>query len=287
MTDTLPFHVWDVFTDTPFTGNPLAIVETDGSLMSAQMQIIARQFNLSETIFLMPPRDSANTARARIFFPTAEIPFAGHPTIGAALFLARRNGHRDIVLEEEAGNVPVSIADGTATFTTPVLPKRHGGVLEAELCAAALGLKPSDIGPHWPGAFAGGPAFAYIPVRDRATLSRAGPQEPAWSRLMAAADVDSAWLYDPDFNARMFSPTAGIPEDPATGSACAILAAQLLANGALTDGKTRLSIRQGEDMGRLSRIGFEAEVAGNAIRAIRILGQAVPVAEGRIRISMA
>ena len=282
--DSLPFHIWDVFTDRPFAGNPLAIVEGADALSGAQMQMLARQFNLSETIFLMAPRDPAHTARARIFFPTDEIPFAGHPTIGAALFLAARDGLTHVTLEEEAGPVPVSIRDGEATFTAPVLPAPHGGAVPVTLCAEALGLTEGAIGPHAPGAFAGGPAFLYIPVRDRDALSRARPREPAWSALMDMAGVDSAWLYDPDLNARMFSPTAGIPEDPATGSASAILAAQLLANGALPDGTTRRTIMQGEDMGRPSRIGFAAEAAGGRIRAVRISGRAVPVAQGRIRI---
>ncbi|TFL19843.1 PhzF family phenazine biosynthesis protein [Jannaschia formosa] len=280
----LPFQVWDVFTDTPFAGNPLAIVETDGNLTTAQMQVLARQFNLSETIFLMPPRDPAHTARARIFFPTAEIPFAGHPTVGAALFLAKRHGLARVVLEEEAGRVPVTVTDGAAQFTAPVLPAPHGGPLDPTLCAEALGLPPEAIGPHRPGAFTGGPAFAYIPVRDRAALAAARPREPGWSALMKAAEADSAWLYDPALNARMFAPTAGIPEDPATGSASAILAAQLLANGALPEGTTRLAIVQGQDMGRRSEIGFEADVSGGRITAVRISGRAVPVSEGRIRI---
>ncbi|WP_179379018.1 PhzF family phenazine biosynthesis protein [Jannaschia marina] len=280
----LAFHVWDVFTDTAFTGNPLAIVETDGSLATAQMQTLAREFNLSETIFLMPPHDPLHTARTRIFFPTAEIPFAGHPTIGAALFLAGREGLDRVVLEEEAGLVPVEIDGTTAQFTAPVLPAAHGGPVGRALCAEALGLSEEMIGPHVPGAFAGGPAFVYIPVRDRETLARARPMEPAWTALMESAGVDSAWLYDPDLNARMFSPTAGIPEDPATGSASAILAAQLLANGALPDGQSRHVIRQGEDMGRASVITMEARADDGAIAEVRIGGTAVPVSRGTIRV---
>ncbi|MEM7488223.1 MAG: PhzF family phenazine biosynthesis protein [Pseudomonadota bacterium] len=282
--DTLPFQVWDVFTDAPFTGNPLAIVEDAGALTTAQMQIIARQFNLSETIFLMPPRDPSNTARARIFFPTAEIPFAGHPTVGAALFLAHRDGLDDVRLEEEAGLIAVRVRDGQAQFAAPVPPAPHGDPVTADLCARAVGLAEADIGPHDPGAFAGGPAFVYIPLRSRDALRRAKPTEPGWSALMDVAQVDAGFLYDPDLNARMFSPTAGIPEDPATGSACAILAAQLLANGALSEGTTTREIAQGHDMGRPSRIGFEADVAGGTLTEVRIAGRAVPVSEGRIRI---
>lgn len=278
----LNFEVWDVFTDTPFAGNPLAIVETDGSLSTAQMQAIAREFNLSETIFLMPPRDPAQTARARIFFPVGEVPFAGHPTIGAALYLAGRDGGSRVTLEEEAGLVAVEIRGGRARFTAPVIPEPQGDPVPDRLCAAALGLSEDRIGPHVPQAHAGGPAFIYIPVRDRAALTRARPMEPGWTALMDRCGVDSAWLYDPDLNARMFSPTAGIPEDPATGSASAILASQLLVNGALPDGTTRRTIRQGEDMGRLSRIEFEVDVTEGRIDAVRIAGGAVPISRGRI-----
>ncbi|UWQ18658.1 PhzF family phenazine biosynthesis protein [Jannaschia sp. M317] len=277
----LRFEVWDVFTDRPFAGNPLAIVDTDGSLTTAQMQTIAGQFNLSETIFLMPPRDRAHTTRARIFFPTAETPFAGHPTIGAALCLAARDGLEHVSLEEEVGLVSVTIDRGAAQFTAPVLPEPVTGRFDPAACAAALGLRLDQIGPHVPAAFTGGPTFLYVPVRDRQALAQARPSQPAWKSLMSPLGLRSVWLYDPELNARKFTATA---EDPATGSAAAILSAQLLANGALAEGTTGLTIRQGEDMGRPSRIGFEADVANGQITAVRISGHAVPVSEGRIRI---
>ncbi|MEL6587151.1 MAG: PhzF family phenazine biosynthesis protein [Pseudomonadota bacterium] len=228
----LSFEVWDVFTDTPFAGNPLAIVETDGTLTTRQMQVLARQFNLSETIFLMPPKDPAHTAKARIFFPTNEIPFAGHPTVGAAHYLAGRDGLSHVTLEEEAGVVPVTLRDGMAQFTAPVLPERKSGPLDPTICAEALGLSPVQVARHTPAVYGGGPAFIYVAVTDRAALAEARPTEPAWTALTSAAGgTEAVYVYDPDFNARMFDPCAGIPEDPATGSASAILAAPLLDNG--------------------------------------------------------
>ena len=286
----LRFHVYDVFTDTPFTGNPLAIVEGADELTTAQMQTIARQFNLSETIFVQTPDDPAHTAKVRIFFPTAEIPFAGHPPIGCALHLAGETGTH-VTLEEQAGLVPVTITrDGPtplAEFTAPKLPVRHADTPPHAMLAGALGLTAHDIGPHDPGVWEGGPAFLYIPVTGPAPLAAARPQEPAWSELMRAARVDSAYLYAPagtGYRARMFSPTAGIPEDPATGSASAILAAQLLANGALPEGTTSIALTQGVEMGRRSDIGLTVDVADGRIAAIRIAGQAVKVAEGQVRI---
>lgn len=155
------------------------------------------------------------------------------------------------------------------------------------MIAEALGLTPGDIGPHAPGVWQGGPAFLYTPVTTLAALAAARPQEPAWSELMRAANVDSAYLYTATptgYRARMFSPTAGIPEDPATGSASAILAAQLLANDALPEGTTTIPLEQGVEMGRPSDIRLTAEVSGSALIAIRIAGRAVKIAEGTIRV---
>ena len=286
----LRFHIYDVFTTTPFSGNPLAIVEGAGGLTGAQMQTLARQFNLSETLFIQPPDDPAHTAKVRIFFPTAEIPFAGHPTIGCALHLAS-GGASLVTLEEVAGLVPVRITrdgDGMlAEFTAPKIPLRHAPVPPHALIARALDLRPVDIGPHAPGVWQGGPAFLYVPVTGLAALAKARPIEPGWSEAMAAARVDSAYLYaaTPDgLLARMFSPGTGIPEDPATGSATAILAGQLLANGALPEGTTTLHLRQGVEMGRPSDLRLAIDVSGGALGAIRVAGAAVKIAEGTIRI---
>ncbi|WP_248298230.1 PhzF family phenazine biosynthesis protein [Tabrizicola sp. YIM 78059] len=302
----LAFHTWDVFTDRPFAGNPLAIVLGANDLTPPQMQTIAREFNLSETIFVQPPRNPANTARVRIFFPTAEIPFAGHPTIGCAIHLAcaREAGdfERNLVLEEEAGPVPVRVwrQGGTtgAEFVAPVLPHEvtdapdQATALEAGRLAAALGLEEAEIGfgAQRPGLWQGGPRFLYVPVAGLDALSRARPIEPFWSRQMQAAGVDSMYLYTPgsgsDYRARMFSPAAGIPEDPATGSASAILAAQLLSSGALPEGEARLALHQGVEMGRPSRIGLTTVVSGGVLKEVRVAGSAVPVSEGRIRVPM-
>ncbi|MCF6443831.1 PhzF family phenazine biosynthesis protein [Nereida sp. MMG025] len=280
----LRFHTYDVFTDRAFAGNPLAIVEGADGLSDTQMQTIAREFNLSETIFVQTPDDPAHTAKVRIFFPTAEIPFAGHPTIGCALHLAKTHQLTQVTLEEAAGLVPVVIRDGAAQFTAPVIPCAYDAQIDLSLLANALDLNGDDLGPHTAGVHEGGPRFLYVPVKTDIALARARPIEPQWSALMAACDVDSAYLYTPAFNARMFSPTAGIPEDPATGSASAILASQLLGHSALPDGTTRLSLTQGVQMGRPSRISFEADVANGALTAVRIGGTAVPISSGTIAV---
>jgi trans-2,3-dihydro-3-hydroxyanthranilate isomerase len=293
----IAFHTLDVFTDTAFAGNPLAVVTDAGGLTTAQMQTIAREFNLSETIFVMPPRDPAHTARVRIFFPTAEIPFAGHPTLGCAIHLAETahptGDFTDLItLEEEAGLVPVTVTRKggavLAELTAPVLPCPAGTTPDNGLLAAALGLAPEDIGPHRPGTFEGGPRFVYIPLRSLNALGMARPVQPHWDRVMTAAGVDSAYLYtaapDAAFQARMFSPTAGIPEDPATGSATAILAAQLLANGALGDGITRLTLRQGVEMGRPATLHLTVEVRQGALALVKVAGSAVRIGHGKLRL---
>lgn len=280
----LDFEVWDVFTDVPFAGNPLAIVMGTDGLSTEQMQVMAREFNLSETIFLMAPRDPNHTARARIFFPTAEIPFAGHPTVGAALMLAGKHGLTSVTLEEEAGLVPVDIADGLAKFQAPVTPFPHVVSIDLQLAAEALDLAIADIGPHTIGVHQGGPKFLYVPIKTRDALRRARPIEPFWSKLMQASGVDSAYLYTSAFDARMFSPTAGIPEDPATGSASALLASQLLANGAIRDGINHFDLTQGEDMGRLSQISLTVTAQNGTIDAVYVAGHAVPISSGRIRV---
>ncbi|MBY6117069.1 PhzF family phenazine biosynthesis protein [Mameliella alba] len=300
LSDPLHFVTCDVFTDTAYAGNPLAIVEAADSLSDTAMQTIAREFNLSETIFIRRPVDPAHTASVRIFFPTAEIPFAGHPTIGCAIHLALKTAPQGafrttITLEEVAGLVPVEVwrQDGRigAEFRAPVLPFAAdcGEMPDAVQIAAALGLVPEQIGfgAHRPGIWQGGPTFGYIPLRDRAALSAARPNGAEWEALCNASGIASHYLYSPgqgaDFTARMFAPADGIPEDPATGSASAILAAQLLASGGLTEGETRLMLEQGADMGRPSQIGLRIKVQGGALAAIHVSGSAVPVSEGRIR----
>ncbi len=304
--ETLTFHTMDVFTRSPFTGNPLAIVDEADNLSTTQMQTIAREFNLSETIFVQRPQDPSHQARVRIFFPTAEIPFAGHPTIGCAIHLAtREHGDDDfdieLVLEEEAGLVPVRVVSKggrvTATLTAPVTPHRHDGTPPSgALAAAAVGLDLSGIGfdGHDCGVHAGGPAFLYIPVNSLETLAKVVVCEPHWSEMLNAANVDSAYVYTRgsdgnDFQARMFSPTAGIPEDPATGSATAIFANQLLQAGELGAGKsekktTVLALIQGAEMGRPSELGLEIDQNGSKIIAVRVSGSCVPVSSGYIRV---
>lgn len=284
----LNFHIYDVFTDTPFTGNPLAIVEGADALTTAQMQTIARQFNLSETIFIQTPDDPAHTAKVRIFFPTAEIPFAGHPTIGCAIHLA--NGAELVTLEEVAGLVPVTLQEGTAEFTAPKLPRALPAVPDRATMAAALGLAEGDLAPVRFGNFEGGPSFLYVELASLDALSRAHICEPAFTMTRkTAGDTGAIYAYvmtgRDTAQARMFDPPAGIAEDPATGSATALLAGQLNATGHLpATGTATFHLAQGVEMGRPSALRLSIDTKGGQPTAIRVAGRAVPIAQGQIRI---
>ena len=300
---TYSFHTLDVFTNRRFAGNPLAVVLDADGLSTLQMQTIAREFNLSETIFVMAPTDPANTARVRIFFPNGEIPFAGHPTVGCAILLATRLPRHEgadvtIRLEEEAGLVPVSVTnlDGVprAMFTAPVIPVEipHEAT-DPRLVAQAVGLAPEELGlgDHVPRLHKAGPGCLHVPVRSRDALARARPIEPHWSALFERLATDQGYLYTPGgdqpdtaYRARMFAPTAMTPEDPATGSATAMLAAQLLVSEHLADGTHQWELEQGYEMGRPSDLHLEADVVAGRLTAVRVAGQAVHVMSGTLAI---
>ena len=290
-----PYHVLDVFTTTRFAGNPLAVVLNADDMSDEAMQKIAREFNLSETIFVMAPAMNEHEARVRIFTPQYEMPFAGHPTVGCAVFLAERHwpkGSVDevLVLEEEAGLVPVRVVRDNktmrATFTAPVIPFPVGDELDRNAVAATLGLDVSELGDHPAQTHEGGPSFTYVHLRDVAALEKARVTEPHWSAVHVDAQRDSTFLYAPDgegrYRTRMFAPGSGIGEDPATGSASAILASQLLQVDALDDGTTELQLIQGVEMGRRSEIDLAIDVTNGAIGAVRVSGSAVRVADGQV-----
>ncbi|MCA0434476.1 MAG: PhzF family phenazine biosynthesis protein [Proteobacteria bacterium] len=297
----LSFHTLDVFTTQKFGGNPLAVVLGADHLSTEQMQAITREFNLSETTFVLPPDDPSHTAKVRIFFPGGEMPFAGHPTLGTAALLATlRNKpgcsfETTITLELKAGLTPVRIsriADRIhGTFTAPVVPF-HAPVALPSVAdtARALNLAPEDIGfdGHGIASLEGGPRFFYVPVKSRAALEKSKVLEPHWSALIRPMNgVDAAYLYtrggghkDTAFRARMYAPTGGIPEDPATGSATALLAAQLLTAEKLKDGSHRWKLEQGYEMGRPSDLILEADVKEARLVAVRVGGSAVPMMSG-------
>ncbi len=300
----LDYYILDVFTDTRFGGNPLAVVLDADALDAARMQTIAREFNLSETVFVLKPQNRAHTARVRIFTPMAELPFAGHPTVGAAALLAElrtpaandNGGQGDalIVLEETIGIVRVGVrlrpeAAAYAEFDAPKLPEESGSAPATELLAAALGLIPAEIGfeNHRPTRYTAGNAFAFVPVASLAAMEKARVSSSHWE----AVKQQGAFLYcrqtvhtTSAFHARMFAPHNGIPEDPATGSAAAAFAGVVHRFDALPDGMHRRIVEQGFEMGRPSLISLSLEVVAGKLGTVRVGGHAVRVAEGKIEV---
>ncbi len=292
------YHVFDVFAERPLTGNPLAVVLDAEGLDGAAMQAIAREFNLSETVFVLPPEKPAHTARVRIFTPATELPFGGHPTVGTAVCLAierfGENGEQDAVLVLEEGVGPVRCGvklsgdGGFAEFDCPKLPAKAGEAKPKELAAAAVGLAPADIGfeNHVPTVWSAGLLYDFVPVRNMAALAKATPHRGAWT---PAFGKGGAFLYtretqghDHSFRARMFAPLMGIEEDPATGSAVAAFAGPVHDFDALPDGIHTAIVEQGFEMGRPSLIRLEMTASAGVLAVVRIGGKAVRVMSGTL-----
>lgn len=294
------FSIYDVFSDTALAGNQLGVVYDCEGLDTVRMQAIAREFNFSETVFLMPAEDKNHSARMRIFVPNRELPFAGHPTVGGAIALARekgldRVGQGIIVLEENVGPVrcAVRFADGQAfaEFDLPVLARACQGHDNREAISAALSLDPQDLGfeNHVVSNFDGGLPYTLVPVRDLSALAAAKPVLNIWSQGFGTGSHNSAYVYcretgghENQFRARMFAPDAGIPEDPATGSAVASLAGALIQFDDLREGLHRFRIEQGVEMGRPSLIILEIDMRDGKFISGRIGGNAVEFASGTI-----
>jgi trans-2,3-dihydro-3-hydroxyanthranilate isomerase len=290
------FVTLDVFTEQRLAGNPLAVVVESEGLDDAAMQAIAREFNLSETVFVLPPAEARHRARLRIFTPGRELPFAGHPTVGAAVLLAlqdpARGDARAFGLEEGIGIVPCvveTLADGTggrARFRLPTLPEFLGPGPEPEILAPLLGLPPGDIGTgrHVPSRHGVGPSFTCVPVASVAALDAARPAQ-------APDPADGLYLYTPDpegtgqsWRVRMFAPNFGVPEDPATGAAASAFAGVLMQFETLGEGTHDVAIRQGQAMGRPSTIALQLTIAAGALRGVEIGGAAVIVSDGALHV---
>lgn len=299
----LEFHTLDVFTRQRFGGNPLAVVHGADALSTETMQTIAAEFNLSETVFVLKPGQAAHSARVRIFTPKAELPFAGHPTVGTAVLLAEMRAAdvgsgRDalVTLEENVGLVRagVRIGDGQgrpsfAEFDGPKIPVMETDLPDRADIAAAVGLISGEIGfsNHRPTIFDAGARIMFVPVGSREILAKAGPNLSQWASALGVHSNVEAYLYcnqpeqtDAHYRARMFAPNHGILEDPATGAAAAAFAGVVKHFDDLRDGMHKRHIEQGYEMGRPSQIELSLEVEGGKLTGLRIGGYAVRVSEG-------
>ncbi|MDI4656737.1 PhzF family phenazine biosynthesis protein [Xanthobacter autotrophicus] len=294
------FVTLDVFTSRPFGGNPLAVVLDAQGLDDAAMQQISREFNVSETVFVLPPKNPANRARIRIFSVAHEMPFAGHPTVGAAVLLALEDKlvKGTLKIEEPIGTVTCEVTTlgagsrkGAAVFTAP----RKGELEEVDIsraaCAEALNLDESDIGfdAHRPVVASAGVPFLFVPLANLTALARARPDEAAFINSLGGFG-EALYLYtldeegDADFRARMFSPGLGTEEDPATGAAAAAFPSVLLDAENRVDGHHKVRIDQGFEMGRPSRLDLGFTVKGGQVLDATIGGSAVVITEGVLHI---
>jgi trans-2,3-dihydro-3-hydroxyanthranilate isomerase len=301
----LSFYTLDVFTTKRFGGNPLAVVLDADALDTVTMQTIAREFNLSETVFVMKPEGPAHSARIRIFTPAAEIPFAGHPTVGTAALLAELrspavSGEQDaiVVLEEKVGAVRVGVklrqgATTLAEFDAPRLPEEEGKPPGQDRLASALGLIHSEIGfeNHRPTRYTAGNAFVFVPVATLEAIAKAYISSSHWATTFTGENAVGVFLYTRQvvhttsaFHARMFAPHHGVAEDPATGSAAAAFAGVIHRFDEPTEGVHRRVIEQGFEMGRPSLITVSLSVDQGRLGAVRIAGHAVRVSEGAIEV---
>lgn len=296
------YEVFDVFADKPLAGNPLAVVHDGEGLSDSQMQAIAREFNLSETVFVFPPVNPVHEAMVRIFTPEYELPFAGHPTIGTAVSLAKRRmtGHdadRLVTLEEKVGIVRCGVILGEkgafGEFDLPRLPEKMSIKIEKEEAAAALGLGAHEIGfeNHVPEVWSAGTPYLLVPVHNLIAAAKVSIDPVYVSESLPHVSerplpiyvyCRDTILFDSNYHARMFVTGSNIYEDPATGSAAAAFAGIIQQNDRPLDGSSQWWIEQGMEMGRPSRIRLELDVSKQKLTGARIGGRTVKVAEGRL-----
>lgn len=288
------YSVVDVFTETPLEGNPLAVFLDGGDLADREMQSIARELNLSETVFVFPPSRADCVARLRIFTPAAEMPFAGHPTLGTVFALVRAGRIASdagaFAVEENVGAVAIRLEREADPFIawlrTP--PITLGPEFERDACARALGLEPSDLLTGYPvEAGSAGPWYLYLPLADRAAVDRAFLDAPALQRAVAGHPAgNAAFVFTPvpgGVYARMFARELGVIEDPATGSATGPLGAYLVKRGLLAarDG-ARFTNEQGVKMGRRSLLHGIVRMRGAEFDTIDVGGSATALIEATL-----
>jgi len=306
----LPFHTLDVFTESTFGGNPLGLFPNAIHLPTDLMQRIAREMNLSETVFLGPPETDQGTARVRIFTPNVEVPFAGHPTVGTAIFIAHQqlvgeSGVSEmgrpgltVILEENIGPVPVDVQfeDGEPVFgrfTTAILPEHRPSPHSCQDLARMVGLDPQDVCPEGlsPEMVSCGLAYHVVPVRTIEAVRRASLDMTLWKTMIADSWAHHVYVVcmeaegdRADIRVRMFAPGSGVDEDPATGSAAAALGGYLSAVDGCEEGSLSWTVEQGIEMGRPSLIYVEVDRSSGATSAVRVGGRAVLVSSGTMRI---
>jgi trans-2,3-dihydro-3-hydroxyanthranilate isomerase len=294
------YFICDVFTETRFGGNQLAVLPQATGLSDAQMQQIAREFNFSETTFVFPP-EKGHTRKVRIFTPGREVPFAGHPNVGTAFVLASAGEFGEIrstitvTFEEQAGLVPIAIQKANGRITSCELeapqPLSVDRTLSIDLVAGAVSLAPADVvtDRHPPQMASVGLPFVFVELRDRDALARARADLGRFEALREEGIWPAVFLYTRatdgvDVRARMFAPLSGVPEDPATGSANCALAGLLAHHRPEASGSFTWRVAQGVEMGRPSTLVSRAEKADGVVCRTWVGGASVLVSEGMLHV---
>jgi len=294
------FHIVDVFSPTPFGGNQLAVLPEADGISSEGMQRIAREFNFSETTFVLAPSDPASTCRVRIFTPRAELDFAGHPTVGTACALVMKahvkpGAPQTLILEENIGPVCVEVSQQDGVFhgklTLSGKIEMPPGAPSSTDLAAILSLKPGEVQQVF---FAGvGAPFCFAQLASAQAVDWAGIDKAAWTARLSKAWSSNVFLFSGDpsnggeLYARMFAPALGIEEDPATGSACAALVGAMASKPEFKGDLYRLSIRQGVAMGHQSDIEASARKNADVVTSVSVGGATAYVASGEIDVPSA
>lgn len=292
-----PYTILDVFTKERLQGNPLAVVHDADHLSDEQMQAIAKEFNLSETVFIHKPKIDRHMAELRIFTPAEELPFAGHPTVGAAVLLGLRLRSSAIRLEEKVGTIvaiteKTSKSSGHARFAVPKLAERVADAPSPDQIARSLGLQEEEIGCAGlePAVYSAGVPFVCVPVRDVDALSRIRLERRGWREVFTGMSkqvyvfTEARDEVGVNFASRAFVELGGIKEDPATGSAAAALCGLLADEYFSEDGLFDLVIRQGADMGRRSYIEAQIKLEEGRLTHAGIGGHAIVLAEGTLNL---
>jgi trans-2,3-dihydro-3-hydroxyanthranilate isomerase len=289
------FHIVDVFSSRAFGGNQLAVLPDATGISTEGMQKIAREFNFSETTFVLPTNDAANTCRVRIFTPRAELDFAGHPSVGTACALVmqqqvRLSGPIRVILEENIGPVTVDVAQGNGgfhgTLTLPGKIDAPTGAPSATDLAAVLSIEPAEVSQVF---FAGvGVPFCFAQLSSNEVVDRAAINRAAWATTLARAWGPHVFFFAGDLRdggklyARMCAPALGVEEDPATGSACAALVGAMASKPDFGGMVYRLSIQQGVSMGRRSDIEAQARKRDGVVTSVSVGGATTYIASGEI-----
>jgi trans-2,3-dihydro-3-hydroxyanthranilate isomerase len=292
------YSICDVFTDTRFGGNQLAVLPEAQGLSDRQMQQIAREFNFAESTFVFPA-EAGHTRKVRIFTPSIEVPFAGHPNVGTAFALATAgefgviDSSTSVIFEEKAGLVAITIQrrEGDRFWCELAAPQRLslGQTVSVQSLAKAVSLTPDDVvtRTHLPQVASVGLPFLVAELKNRDALARARVNMEGLEALAAEGVTPDVHLYvrsgdDFDLRARMFAPLDGVPEDPATGSANCALAGLLSHHQEAADGSFRWRIAQGVEMGRPSVLEARTEKRSGTVENVWIGGASVLVSEGVI-----